>query len=261
MKIDAGMIKIIVVVAILLIVVVTIATIVANIRRKLRQVSQTFFGTDSLIDGWNKQDQRLARTPKSVSSMTRLMLPQIQSDFKDFSWPQFRQRAENTLKSALLAITTGVMDALSDESEELKNQVRYRIEDNIASNAMESYTNIHIHQTEIADYRKKDGKCIIKIQSAVEYVYYKEMNGKLVAGRKDRKTQTKYNMELVYIQDIEEIESKGLHTAFGINCPNCGAPVKNLGELVCEYCGSMVTPINIKVWSLHKFAEVNYNNS
>ena len=41
-----------------------------------------------------------------------------------------------------------------------------------------------------------------------------------------------------------------------LQCPNCGAPVKKLGAMYCEYCGSAVTPINLKVWTLHKFYEV-----
>ena len=40
------------------------------------------------------------------------------------------------------------------------------------------------------------------------------------------------------------------------DCPNCGAPIKNLGAMYCEYCGLAVTPINLKVWTLHKFYEV-----
>lgn len=260
MKIDAGMIKIIVVVAILLIVVVTIATIVANIRRKIRQVSRSLFGTDSFVEGINRNTDRLSETPKSVSSLTRLMEPQIMKDFPRFSWNEFKHKAENMLTSALLAISAADVSKLVNASEEVTNQVMNRIENNRLTNARETYENIRIHQTEIADYVKTQGKCIIKIQSAIEYRYYKEINGKIVAGEKQRKKQAKYNVELIYIQDAEKLEGQGASTAFGINCPNCGAPVKKLGELVCEYCGSSVNPINIKVWSLHKFYEVDYNN-
>ncbi len=260
MKIDAGMIKIIVVVVILLIVVITVVAIVNNIKRKLQRISNALFGTKSFVEGFQRQADRVAETPKSVSSMTRLMEPQIAEDFPGFSWNEFKHKAENMLTSALLAISAADISKLMNASDEVKKQVRNRIEANHLANATEHYENIRIHQTEISDYVKSNGKCIIKIQSAIEYIYYKEIGERLVAGQKDRKTQAKYNMELIYIQDADKAESKGVNTVFGVNCPNCGAPVKNLGELVCEYCGSSVTPINIKVWSLHKFYEVDYNN-
>ena len=103
---------------------------------------------------------------------------------------------------------------------------------------------------------KSNGKCVITIQSAVGYQYSRMQDGKLIGGDHRRKTQTKYNMELVYIQDVDEAK---LDNAVGTVCTNCGAPIKSLGAKFCEYCGLGVIPLNIKVWSLHKFYEVDYN--
>lgn len=55
-----------------------------KIKRKVEDVSQALFGTDSLVEGWNKQADELAATPKSVSGMTRIFEPQIQRDFSGF---------------------------------------------------------------------------------------------------------------------------------------------------------------------------------
>ena len=38
-------------------------------------------------------------------------------------------------------------------------------------------------------------------------------------------------------------------------CPDCGAPIKNLGAKFCEYCGSAVEVINSRVWSLEHIKE------
>lgn len=180
-------------------------------------------------------------------------------DFPDFSWAQFRVKAENMLTAALYAISEGSMSRLaSDTAESVKNEIRTRIEENSFSQINEHYEDITIHQTEISNYRHESGKCIITIQSAVGYKYYKEQNGKLLDGSKERKTQTKYNIELVYVQDAEKLT---FDNAYGTRCPHCGAPVKGIGRnFICEYCGSGVAPINIKVWSLHKFYEVDYNH-
>ena len=213
-----------------------------KIKRKVEDVSQALFGTDSLVEGWNKQADELAATPKSVSGMTRIFEPQIQRDFPDFNLVQFKNKAENMLVSALQAIDSGNVSLIRDASEELKAQVENRIE---------------MNRSEISNYEKKQGKCIITFQSAVEHLHYKKKDGTVVSGDENRLEQTKYNVEVMYIQD-EKIAK--IDNAVGTTCPHCGAPVTNLGAMYCEYCGLAITPINLKVWTLHRFYEVDYNH-
>ena len=216
-----------------------------KIKRKVEDVSQALFGTDSLVEGWNKQADELAATPKSVSGMTRIFEPQIQRDFPDL------------LVSALQAIDSGNVSLIRDASEELKAQVENRIEMNRSEGIREVYEKIRIHRTEISNYEKKQGKCIITFQSAVEHLHYKKKDGTVVSGDENRLEQTKYNVEVMYIQD-EKIAK--IDNAVGTTCPHCGAPVTNLGAMYCEYCGLAITPINLKVWTLHRFYEVDYNH-
>lgn len=233
-----------------------ILTVYRNVTGKLRSMSSQLFGTTDFVKGLKMAADIQAETPKSVSAMTRLMEPQIMRDFPEFSWDEFKHKSENMLKSALLAISANDPNRLVEASDDIRKQVTNIIEDNCANNVGETYSDIEIHQTEIADYRRKNGKCIITIQSAVGYLHYKMQDGNVIAGDKNRKTQTKYNVELVYIQDAE---TATLGNAVGTVCPQCGAPVKILGSKYCEYCGSGIIPLNIKVWSLHKFYEVDYN--
>ena len=135
-----------------------------------------------------------------------------------------------------------------------------RIDSNEAAGFTEHFDEIRVHQTEISNYVKRDGRCVISIQSAVEYFYYKTASGKLISGDKEYKKQTRYNMELVYIQDIDMLDNAGIGSAVGTTCPNCGAPVRSLGAKKCEYCGSYIEPVNIKVWKLQSFHEVDYNH-
>lgn len=228
-----------------------------TIRNKLRNVSRQLFGTESIVDGLSKQADIAAETPKSVSGMTRLMEPQIMRDFPDFNWSEFKHKAENILTSALLAISSEQPERLVDASDDVKNQVSNIIADNQTAQIKEVYNNIKIHQTEISNYRKDKGNCIIVIQSAVEYYHYKVSGDHVTEGSKERKVQTKYNVELLYVQDGEE---KEFDNAFTTTCPQCGAPVRGLGNMICEYCGAHVVPINMKVWSLHKLYQVDYNH-
>lgn len=125
-----------------------------KIKRKVEDVSQALFGTDSLVEGWNKQADELAATPKSVSGMTRIFEPQIQRDFPDFNLVQFKNKAENMLVSALQAIDSGNVSLIRDASEELKAQVENRIEMNRSEGIREVYEKIRIHRTEISNYEK-----------------------------------------------------------------------------------------------------------
>ncbi len=247
---------------ILLLVIVAIGigimTVYKNVTNRFRGFSKALFGTTDFVKGFSRQADVLAETPKSVSSMTRLMEPQIMRDFPEFSWEEFKHKAENMLTSALLAISTNNPEYLVDASEDIRKQVTNIIADNRANGIGETYSDIQIHQTEIANYSKANGKCVITIQSAVGYLHHKLQNGEVITGDKNRKTQTKYNMELVYIQDSDLAD---FDNAVGTVCPSCGAPVKVLGAKFCEYCGTGIMPLNIKVWSLHKFYEVDYNRS
>ena len=68
------------------------------------------------------------------------------------------------------------------------------------------------------------------------------------------KEQHRFNMELVYIQDITKIRDG--ETAIGVSCPHCGAPIAGLGDRVCPYCGGAVEPVTVRVWELHRIEEV-----
>lgn len=227
------------------------------IKRKIEQISLAAFGTKSLVEGMNRQADVLAETPKSVAGMTRIFGPQIERDFPDFNLEQFKDKVENLLVTALTAVTQRNPEPLRNISQEVCNQVQNQIEGNRAAGTKEVYSQIRIHQTEITNYQKKDGKCIITFQSSVEYYHYKERDGSVIEGERERKKQTRYNTELMYIQDEKLVKTDN---AVGTTCPNCGAPVTNLGNMRCEYCGLAVIPVNIKVWKLHQYYEVDYHH-
>lgn len=229
--------------------------LVVYVRRKIRNASRQLFGTDSFIEGYQKQEKELALTPKSVSGMTRLLEPQIQRDFPEFNWKEFRNLAEEKLKQAFLAISANNIALLKDPSDNMKNEVENIINANRNEGVKEVFQDIDIHQTEIAKYEKSNGRCIVTLQSAVGYFHYREKDGNVIEGRKDLKTQTKYNVELMYIQDASKANVEGV---VGLTCPNCGAPITSLGAKYCEYCGSGVQELNLSVWSLHHYYEVSY---
>ena len=253
----AGIVKIagLLLVAILVLGILICALVVIY---KVRRASATLFGTENLSEAISDVKRQVATTPKSVSSMTSLMEPQIVRDFPDFVWEQFRDKANNLLIASLTAISNGDISLLDENvSEDVRTYISSRIEGNRIEGITERFNSIKIHQTEIANYKKNNGKCIITIQASVQYFHFKEKAGRVISGDRDLLTQTKYNMELMYIQNAE---AAGSGTGVGLTCPSCGAPITNLGAKYCEFCGTGVKEINIKVWSLHNLYEVDYNH-
>ena len=142
------------------------------------KVASIFKTASPLIDALQDTDfkaieDEFENTPKSVSGMTSLCIPRIKADFPEFDWYEFRQRAENMLKSAFRAISEQDLSLVVNASGELKNQIALTIDNNKASGLREIFRDVKIHQTEIRDYRKQGGSRVITLQSAVGFYHYK----------------------------------------------------------------------------------------
>lgn len=219
---------------------------VYRIRRKVRSISRMAFGTDSFLDGISRQEELLAETPKSVSGMTRLLLPQIRKDFPEFHWQEWRQRAQQLLIAYFEAIEKQDMSGLTSCSDALRGDVSAYIEDLRQRNVRESYDAVRFHQTEIYEYRKQSGGCTIRLQTALEYRFSTTQEPAVT----DKKEQHRFFLDLMYVQDAESLDASVRGVA--VNCPNCGSPLPGLGARSCEYCGSSIEPLNLRVWRLQR---------
>lgn len=217
--------------------------------------SRMLFGTDNPMEGMKKVELENAGTPKSVASATGLYLPQIMKDFPQFHYDEMKTRAENVLTSYLRSIDERNASILTEGTEELRESLRMRIQALKNREAKEHFQRIRIHKTEISQYRREKGRCSVILQSSVEYIHYVEADGKILSGRSDMKEQSRYNVEVSYIQDrdvVENTEDSGL----GLNCPNCGAPLPGLGAKKCLYCDTPVVEFNIRTWNFSSVKEV-----
>lgn len=250
------LISIIIILVLILIIIIAIYSVYRHFTRKLRQFSRAAFGTSSITKGAEQMRQQMATTPKSVSGMTSLLLPKIASDFPDFQYDEMKERANNVLTSYLRAVNDRNVSVLQDGNEELQNQLDNHIRMLSTKGLHEHFERIHIHRTEINQYRQSEGRCIITFQSALEcYHYITDPDNKVVNGSKEYTYQTKYNTDLIYIQDRNLIKNE-FDSALGVNCPNCGAPVSSATAKFCEYCGSGIVEINIRAWSFSNVEEI-----
>ncbi len=209
----------------------------------------------SMLQMAQQMSDEATETPLSVSGMTRLALPRITKDFPDFEYEEMRNRTNQMLTSYLRAVTSRDESLLEDCSSELKAQLQAQVQAARDRDLREHFESIHIHQTEISQYQKTSGRCIITFQTALEcYHYLADNNGNVVEGEKSKKYQTKFDTELIYIQDRDKVENMA-SSAIGVNCPNCGAPLTSLGAKKCQYCGSPVIEINIHAWTFGSITE------
>ncbi len=230
------------------VIVVALAIVILLAVKKVRDFSRQLFGTPSVSEGIARQREMLSRTPKSVSAMTRVYLPQIERDFPAFHYDEARQKAEDALSAFFTALTRQDASRLASVSQPLRQQAVRRIDDAKARGEREHFERVRIHQTEIARYIKSGGRCTVVFQSAVEYLFYVTRQNELLRGSKELFEQTKYNISLVYVQDAKQLTEAEQDKSAGLTCPNCGAPLKTLGVKICDYCGSSVEEINRYAW-------------
>ena len=197
------------------------------IGHKIKRFSRSAFGTDNLMEGYNAQKRKLAETPRSVQSMTGIYMPSILRDFPDFD---------------------------IDVTETLKNHALEIIETLHANGQKQYYKEPVVHACEIGRYIKTGSEVIIRFNVSVGvYAYLEDENGKLLNGDRDNKLQTLFEVDLLYVQDADVmgVYEEGL----GLSCPNCGAPIRNLGQKFCEYCGTGVIEVNTRVWKFNAVRE------
>lgn len=65
-------------------------------------------------------------------------------------------------------------------------------------------------------------------------------------GDRSVRMQDRAILEFIYVIDIEEVDH--YKRSFALSCPNCGTPIKNLGDKTCSYCKSQIIDIIKKIW-------------
>jgi len=224
-------------------------------------------------------DLLTSQEARSISDMTSVYAPMIARDFPDLNVNQLISSAENKLCSALYAIQEGSADAAGlqtgtteytaeeepgqadDDREEhlllgatpdYAAQIQRQIAALAADASIEYFEKINIHRTGINAYQKNAGTCVITLQTAIEYLHYIKQNGVVVSGSQQSMKQARYDLSIIYVQDASQLPSSSTNVV-GINCPNCGAPVKGLGNKHCEFCGTALQTVDIRIWRINQF--------
>lgn len=190
--------------------------------------------------------------PKSLRGMDSLLGPRIAKDFPTLNLDRMKSAANSILRQTLASLNQGKLQKLDLADIMYKDQLSAEIESNARAGIDVTFEEITLHKTVISDYQKRDGLCRIRFQIAYEANYTEEQDGKLIAGSAEVPTQLRATLSLIYIQDLSKCDSK-YQTAFTANCPNCGAPLEELGASKCVYCGSPLDPVHLRVWRFNDY--------
>ena len=202
------------------------------LKKKWNGFTMKYFGTTdikSVIEQAEIEDQEV---PKSLSSMDSIYLDQINRDFPDVNINEFKRLAEANLLECYICIEK--KDSSSITNSKIKAFVDSMIDDGV------SYDSIKIHKTVVSSYEKKDGLATIYFGSSFEY-YMKNNDGIR------KKVQGRVKTEFIYVYDIDKVDFE--NKLLGLNCPNCGSPIKSLGTKSCSYCGTGIVDVVNKVWN------------
>lgn len=172
--------------------------------------------------------------PKSLSSMDSIYLEQIKRDFPEINIKELKRSCEKEILNLLYSIE---QQDISNLKGKIKSLAESLIEDN-KKNKVE-YNDIKIHNTVVSKYECKKGIATITFGCSFEY--------KKVINETTKKIQDRAKVEYIYIIDENQVSSN--EKVLGINCPNCGAPLKSLGDKKCRYCTSPIAEIVKRVWN------------
>ena len=236
---------------------------VLYLRHKVRQFNQKLFGVkkiplDEAFAGFRDGLDDTDMSPKSVSGVTSMMLPAIMRDFPEFNYEEMKEKAKNVLLTFLQAIDERRSSILSEGTSELRRTLSDRIDKNSMNRQHEHYKSVKIHRMEIARYDKRAGRCTIRFQAAVQSYHYitdEEDESKIKKGSKDRFEQSKYEVDMIYIQDRDLVENSDVD-GVSLTCPQCGAPITMLGARKCVYCDTPLIAFNIKAWEFSRCEQV-----
>ncbi|NLM76858.1 MAG: zinc ribbon domain-containing protein [Ruminococcaceae bacterium] len=205
--------------------------------------------TQDLVSGpFSREDQQ----PVSLSGMDRIYAPRIQNDFPELNLNELKRRAERLAFSTLAAIGNDDVGPLTEQHGLYTSQVNQYLERLRLQGQREQYQNITIHRVVLSDYQKNEGTCRIVFQLAIGARYRKTGMAQQTQAEQDALSQFRFELEALYVQDPDYADTPDSRS-LALNCPNCGAPMRSLGEKQCPYCGSAVEPVNKNVWTFSRF--------
>ena len=235
-------------------VLIFLTILVLIIKNKIKNVLNKFgyINFNQLKEEIKRGEIAYNTEPKHVTGMTKLLIPKIIKDFPNFS----ENELYNKVETDLLSIFNSIENKNIENSQNLiliKEKLNQKIKDMKENKITKKYDDVKFHRHALKYYKNKDCVLNISVSTSLEYFYKKECKGKIIDNYCEHKKQTVYTTEYIYVYDTNKIAKN--QNLIGLNCSNCGAPVKDLGNKICRYCNSGLEDINLKSWNIALYKE------
>lgn len=225
---------------IFLIIVVLLIICFFVIKKKIQSFLLKYFNTTDLNKLIEESEWEAQNTPKSVYGMESVYRDRILKDFPEVNLNEIKSMVEKSVLDTFQAIENGSIEDFNYNSMKAIAFVKSRIEDYKDKNV--KFDQIHFHKTVLSRYENSNGIATMHFQTSLEYYL-------TIKNKRQKKVQDRYKVDFVYIIDSNQVSEK--EKALGLNCPNCGAPITDIGVKTCKYCGSGALEIVKRVWTFN----------
>lgn len=235
-------------IAILLIILIIILIIISIVVSKIKRFTERTYGISNLeqLEGLIELSEiEEANTPKSITGMESIYLPKIEKDFPELNINELKRISEKFIIEYLESCDSNkIISDIKYMSDKVITLFKTKIEDTKQNDI--HFDSIKVHRTVLGSYEKKEGKATIIFNSSLEY---------FITGTDGvrKKVQDRIKTEFIYIIDNKKVGN--VKKSVGLNCPNCGAPIKKVGHKTCDYCGAGVVDIVKKNWILNNLTQ------
>lgn len=202
----------------------------------------------------NIEQQEYSRE-KNVGGITKLIEPVIIRDFGDFNKDFLYSKVEKNMIKIFTALEEKSIDDIKNDDDliYMYSTIRDKIKDLKDNNVNIKYDDVRFHSHAIKQYSKQDGKATLVLSTTMGYYYSNDSDKHVKKHLEHLRKETRYTTQFVYVYD--ETKFKYNQKALTISCPNCGAPLRQLGAGNCQYCGTYIKPINLKGWYMVSYKE------
>ena len=166
-------------------------------------------------------------------------------DFITFAKNLYINMQDAWCKRDLEPIRAALHQNLYERSEK---QIQKKIEDGIVVHL----DRLTVNEAYITSYRRDTQYEYVKVylnSSMIEY-HTKEATGQILYG--DTSTRWTMRYEMTFMRSVSAKTNEAGAQNIGLNCPNCGAPLKGTSFGKCPYCDSLVTT-GLYNWVLSDF--------
>lgn len=222
---------------ILLIIILVLVIVFLILKKKFQAFLLKYFNTTDLNKVIEESEWEAENTPKSVFGMESVYRNRILKDFPEVNLNEIKSMIEKSILDTFQAIENGNIEEFKSDSSKAIAFVESRIQDYKGKDVR--FDQIHFHKTVLSKYENKNGIATMYFQTSLEY--YLTTNK-----TRRKKVQDRYKVDFIYIVDSSKVSDN--EKALGLNCPNCGAPITDIGVKTCKYCGSGAIEIVDRVW-------------